>query len=75
MYPSQLLIKRLNPGLPDFSWYNKPKRGKIPNYHKFYQMAINYANAFHWKTLQNLPKFESFKNLDFWALYFRLELF
>jgi hypothetical protein len=27
-------------GLPDFSWYNIPKRVKdIPNHHKRYQMA------------------------------------
>jgi hypothetical protein len=33
------------PGLPDFSWYKIPKRGKIctnnlTNDHKIYQMAV-----------------------------------
>jgi hypothetical protein len=31
------------PGLPDFSWYNIPKRGKIPNNHKIYQMGTKYT--------------------------------
>jgi hypothetical protein len=31
-------------GLPDFSWFNKPKRGKdIQNYHKIYQVATKYT--------------------------------
>jgi hypothetical protein len=31
-------------GLPDFSWYNIPKRRKImPNNHKMYQMATKYT--------------------------------
>jgi hypothetical protein len=31
-------------GLPDFSWYNIPKRGKyIPTYHKVYQIATKYT--------------------------------
>jgi hypothetical protein len=37
------------PGLPDFSWYNIPKREKytkgpknIPNGHKIYQTAIKH---------------------------------
>jgi hypothetical protein len=31
------------PGLPDFSWYNMPKRGKtIPNTHKIYQIVTYY---------------------------------
>jgi hypothetical protein len=33
-------------GLPDFSWFKIPKRGKIPNDHKLYQMAIKY---FQWQ--------------------------
>jgi hypothetical protein len=63
-------------GLPDFPWYNIPKRGKytklsqntytkvpknIPNRRKMDQMAIS---IFHCKTLQNLPKFDIwFKNI------------
>jgi hypothetical protein len=32
-------------GLPDFSWYNTPKREKIKPYdHKIYPTAIKYAN-------------------------------
>jgi hypothetical protein len=35
--------KNCSSGLPDFSWYSIPKRGKnIPNNHKIYQMAPNY---------------------------------
>jgi hypothetical protein len=30
-------------GLPDFSWYKIPKRGKNkPNYYELYQMSIKY---------------------------------
>jgi hypothetical protein len=30
-------------GLPDFSWYMIPKNRKnVPNYHKMYQMVIQY---------------------------------
>jgi hypothetical protein len=57
-------------GLPDFSWYNIPKRGKIyqmttkytkwpknvSNGRNIDQMDIKYTNIFHYKTLQNLPK-------------------
>jgi hypothetical protein len=28
----------------------------IPNGRKIHQMAVNYTNIFHCKTLQNLPK-------------------
>jgi hypothetical protein len=35
-----------NSGLPDFSWYNRPKREKyVPNEHRKYQMAIQYTNV------------------------------
>jgi hypothetical protein len=58
------------PGLPDFSWYNIPNRGKIyqitlkylkwpqhiPNGRKIDHTTIKYTNIFHRKTLQNLPK-------------------
>jgi hypothetical protein len=41
----------VEPGLPDFSWHNSPKRGKnIPNGHKIYQMATKYT-----KWPQNIP--------------------
>jgi hypothetical protein len=43
----------LPPGLPDFPWYNIPKRGKKPNYHKMYQMALKYINGC--KIFQHLP--------------------
>jgi hypothetical protein len=52
------------PGLPDFSWYNIPKREKytklpkipIPNGDNIDQMAVKCTNVFKCKTLQNLPK-------------------
>jgi hypothetical protein len=63
--------RSLDSGLPDFSWYKKPKN--IPNSHKIYQMAarytkidnmaIKYTNIFHCKTLQNLPIFFWFENV------------
>jgi hypothetical protein len=47
-------------GLPDFSWYNIPKREKytkwlqnIPNGYKIYQMAIKYTNIFNLALLNN----------------------
>jgi hypothetical protein len=61
------------PGLPDFSWYNIPKQGKIyqittklqigPKIHitngrNIFQMVIKCTNTFHSKALQNLPKLE-----------------
>jgi hypothetical protein len=46
LYPG-LKIYTLHPGLPDFSWYNIPKREKytklpqnVPNVHEIYQMAL-----------------------------------
>jgi hypothetical protein len=43
------------PGLPDFSWYNLPKRvkmyqnrGNMPNGMKIDQTDIKYANIFHY---------------------------
>jgi hypothetical protein len=36
----------IDAGLPDFSWYNLPKREKITNEHKTYQMATKYTK---WK--------------------------
>jgi hypothetical protein len=58
------------PGLPDFSWYNIPKREKyakmttkytnwplnIPNGSKIDGVSINFTSIFYCKTLQNLPK-------------------
>jgi hypothetical protein len=63
-------LDRIRPGLPDFSWYNKPKRGNIyqiiikytkcqqnvPNGRKIDQMAIIYTKIFHCNSLQNLAK-------------------
>jgi hypothetical protein len=44
-------VQALEQGLPDFSWYNIPKRGemfqittKISNEHKLYQMAAKYLD-------------------------------
>jgi hypothetical protein len=61
-------------GLPDFSWPQHTKMGKIYqmtiNYTKWplilltgcklFQMDIKYNNIFHSKALQNIPK------VDFW---------
>jgi hypothetical protein len=34
----------VQPGLPDFSWYNIPEREKdLPDHHKLYQMAKKYT--------------------------------
>jgi hypothetical protein len=57
-------------GLPDFSWYSTPKRGKytkmttkckklpqnIRNGSKIDQISIKFTHTFRCKTLQNLPK-------------------
>jgi hypothetical protein len=62
VFVSHLVANRPRPqlrsGLPDFSWYNIPKRGKynklllnIPNGHKIYQIALKYTNNFHRKPL------------------------
>jgi hypothetical protein len=65
-----LLIILSTSGLPDFSWHNIPKRGKIyqitkalPKDYKIYQItvkytkiAVKYTNIFHYKSVQNLPK-------------------
>jgi hypothetical protein len=55
---------RAQPGLPDFSWHNTPKRWKmyqiaikLSNAIEIYQMAVKYSDLFHSKTLQNLPNF------------------
>jgi hypothetical protein len=46
-----ILLKKSGPGLPDFSWHNKSKWGKIyqittilPNGHEIYQMTLNIPN-------------------------------
>jgi hypothetical protein len=60
----------MEPGLPDFSWFNVPKLEKmdkitvqyikfpqiVPTSRKTEQIAIKYTNIFHCKTPQNLPK-------------------
>jgi hypothetical protein len=44
--------------LPDFCWYNKPKRGKyikttnIPNVQKIHQIALKYTKIFHSKVFK-----------------------
>jgi hypothetical protein len=49
-----------SPGLPDFSWYNIPKRGKyskilqdIPHYHKIHQVATIHTKTFYFKAFPN----------------------
>jgi hypothetical protein len=58
--------------LPDFSWRNIPKLGKlypkrpqnipndhriwIPNAHKIYQQAVIYTKNFHCNAFRNKPK-------------------
>jgi hypothetical protein len=56
------------PGLPDFSWRNIPKLGKIPQnswndqreyqllIHKIHRMAIKYTKIFRCKAFQNISK-------------------
>jgi hypothetical protein len=69
--------KKKKAGMPDFSWYNIPKREKytklpqkIPNVHLKYAkrlkidpISIKYTNSFNCKTLQKLPKFGIFFGL------------
>jgi hypothetical protein len=64
----------LRPGLPDFSWYSKPKWGKnipntnyiikwaqnIPNGGKIFQIGLNCTNIFNLKAPKIYP------NWDFW---------
>jgi hypothetical protein len=53
------------PGLPDLSCYNAPKRDKInqmaiiyiPNGRKIDQTDIKYTYTFHGKSIKKLPKF------------------
>jgi hypothetical protein len=40
----------------DLSWCNIPKRKKIPNGRKIYQMSLKYTNIINYKALQNVPK-------------------
>jgi hypothetical protein len=35
---TEFFLLSLLPGLPDFSWYNKPKWEKIPNGHEIHQI-------------------------------------
>jgi hypothetical protein len=55
--------------LPDFSLFNIPKWGKIfqidsklPNGHKIFQLAIEFTNFLHSKSIQNLPEFGFFSH-------------
>jgi hypothetical protein len=62
----KFLRTMMRTGLPDFSWYNIPKRGKmyqittkytklpqdIPNYHKIYQITSKYT-----KLPQKIPNY------------------
>jgi hypothetical protein len=67
VYPLNLSHASTQPGLPDFSLFNIPKRGetyliatKLPKGHEIYQMdknlfrlAIEYTNFIHSNALQN----------------------
>jgi hypothetical protein len=53
-------------GLPNFSWYNMPKRGKtLPDDHKIYHMSIQYANIFHSKAFQKYQSGDFFVNVPY----------
>jgi hypothetical protein len=43
--------------MPDFSWYNTPKREKI---HQMTTKYTKYTNIFHSNALQNMPKLGCF---------------
>jgi hypothetical protein len=50
-FRKQSHLELIGSGLPDFSLFNVPKRGKIfqmatnlPNWHKIYQMTVTYSN-------------------------------
>jgi hypothetical protein len=76
VYQPWVILDYSSPGLPDFSWYNKPKREKIylvtmkytkwpqniPNGTKIDQMVmvIKYTKL----QLQDPPKFTKFTNLQ-----------
>jgi hypothetical protein len=64
------------PGLPEISWHNIPKWGKmyqmgnklpngyntyLPNSRNIFQMAIEYTTLFYSNALKNVP------NLGFWS--------
>jgi hypothetical protein len=64
------------PGLPDFSWHNIPKRGKIyhiakalPNGHKIYQITLNIQN-YQKMVYKHFPFYvrpsKIYPNWDFW---------
>jgi hypothetical protein len=68
---NSVTVDNFGPGLPEFTWYNIPKRETIcqitikctqwqqnlPWYsHKMHQIDIYYNHICHFKTLQNLPK-------------------
>jgi hypothetical protein len=62
--------------LPDFSWYNIPKRENIhkwpqtmPKGHEIYEMPIKFNNIFHCKTLPSGSPAHIFSN------YFTLKTF
>jgi hypothetical protein len=69
-----LFTRKQGAGLPDFSWHNIPKLGKIyqltttlPNDHKIYLMAVKYSK---WEcnipTISNLRPSKIYPNRDFW---------
>jgi hypothetical protein len=68
-------LKRQPAGLPDFSWYNIPKWGKIykmtaklPNAHEMYPMVIKYYKWPENITTFSIARFsEIYPNWDFWS--------
>jgi hypothetical protein len=53
-YPQ--LFSLIHAGLPDFSFYNTPKRENIPNGCQLLQMAIKLTKIFRSKAFPNIPK-------------------
>jgi hypothetical protein len=57
-----------NPGLPDFSWFNVPKREKILKIHKIHKIYQN--TKYHMtrtdKKMYNSKYFQIYQNWDFW---------
>jgi hypothetical protein len=47
----------LKTGLPDFSWFKIPKRGKINQMPKIYQIAVKGTKCLLSETFNNIPKF------------------
>jgi hypothetical protein len=63
------------PGLPDYSWHNTPKRGKIhqittklPNAHQIYTTVINYSKYSEYIATFSIPRSSKiYPNWYFWS--------